>query len=189
MPQADPLDVWRLCVECAKAVYGFKPPDADYQLRVAKLLFGTAAHESRGFRYRRQISRKTLQPMKGWEGGWSLWQFEKASVIDSLDYLKRHGQVRERASRFVWPGEYGRELTDLSRNDVLHESLQNDRMAVCFARLHYLRKPGSVPSTLMDTARYWKLHFNTEAGKGTVPDFLRNWAVHCKPLLKELGYA
>jgi len=51
----DKQDILRLCRDCAASLYGAVPPSPAYAEQVAQLLFMTAAHESAGFRYRRQI--------------------------------------------------------------------------------------------------------------------------------------
>ena len=53
----------------------------------------------------------------------------------------------------------------------------NIRLAVLIARLVYWRKAEPLPSA-NDTkgmADYWKVHFNTKKGKGTVSHFIKSW--------------
>ena len=48
----------------------------------------------------------------------------------------------------------------------------NDFLALLFTRLHYWLKGDPIPKTIEERARYWKLHYNTSAGKGTVEHYL-----------------
>ena len=45
------------------------------------------------------------------------------------------------------------------------------------ARIHYLRKPGRLPAyvDIVGMAQYWKEHYNTHKGKGTVEEFMHNF--------------
>jgi hypothetical protein len=48
------------------------------------------------------------------------------------------------------------------------------------ARLHYRRVSEPFPSTIKGLAYYWKDHYNTAKGKGTVEDFLKKWDKYVK---------
>ncbi len=43
------------------------------------------------------------------------------------------------------------------------------------ARCHYRRMPGRIPDTIEEQADYWKKHYNTPSGKGTVEHYLEAW--------------
>ena len=51
----------------------------------------------------------------------------------------------------------------------------NDRLATCMARVHYLRKPASIPASLDGQAAYWKKYYNTVLGKGTEEEYKANY--------------
>ena len=50
--------------------------------------------------------------------------------------------------------------------------MSNIALQVAFCRLCYRRVPDPIPNNLNDMAKYWKKHYNTEKGKGTVKHFL-----------------
>ena len=49
--------------------------------------------------------------------------------------------------------------------------LTNIALQIAFCRLCYRRVPKPIPNNLEDMAKYWKKHYNTEKGKGTVDHF------------------
>ena len=53
----------------------------------------------------------------------------------------------------------------------------NIKAAIIAARLHYLARPGAIPSAsdAKGLATYWKKHWNTDLGKGTVVGALRKY--------------
>ncbi|MGI9250700.1 MAG: hypothetical protein ACR2PR_05845, partial [Pseudohongiellaceae bacterium] len=48
------------------------------------------------------------------------------------------------------------------------------RYATIMARLHYYRRPEPLPDDLVGLAQYWKTHYNTELGAGTVSEYVHN---------------
>lgn len=48
----------------------------------------------------------------------------------------------------------------------------NQFLALLFTRLHYWLKGDPIPATIEERAKYWKLHYNTKDGKGTVEHYL-----------------
>ena len=48
----------------------------------------------------------------------------------------------------------------------------NIAIAICMCRFHYRRVPSAIPKTIEGRAKYWKKHYNTELGKGTVEHYL-----------------
>ena len=52
--------------------------------------------------------------------------------------------------------------------------LSNIGLQTAFCRLHYRRVPSALPKTddLEGQAKYWKNHYNTSAGKGTIKHFM-----------------
>lgn len=51
----------------------------------------------------------------------------------------------------------------------------NSKLAIVFCRLHYLRVPAPLPETIEGYAVYWKKYYNTNLGKGTVGQFIKNY--------------
>ena len=48
----------------------------------------------------------------------------------------------------------------------------NQFLALLFTRLHYWLKGDPIPATIEERAKYWKQHYNTVQGKGTVEHYL-----------------
>lgn len=45
-------------------------------------------------------------------------------------------------------------------------------LAAAVCRLHYKLRPGVIPASLEERAAYWKQHYNSVLGKGTVKDYI-----------------
>jgi hypothetical protein len=176
------LRVWILCRRAAASIYDTKPPTPRYADAVARLLFGTAAQES-GLTWERQRTPRFF----GDVGGFSKWQLEPPSVERSLADLKRKPSLCANATRFVFAdGNAGADgvLAYDCRGWINALRIDNnDGPGVMFARLHYLRVPASVPEGLEQQADYWKMWYNTNAGKGTAEQYLASWRRYCAPVL------
>lgn len=118
-----------------------------------ELLLGTAVHESEGLKYLGQIHGPAL----------GVYQMEPRTYEDHLRYLTRRPalQILVRALRAPEPDGRTQLKTNLA-------------YATALARIHYLRKPQALPPAgdLAAQARYWKAHYNTALGAGTVADFI-----------------
>ena len=53
-------------------------------------------------------------------------------------------------------------------NDLRYNSF----LSLLFTRMFYLLKNEHIPKTIEERAAYWKLHYNTKLGKGTVEHYL-----------------
>jgi len=60
-------------------------------------------------------------------------------------------------------------------NGGASELVWNLAYATAMCRMHYLRKPGAIPTSVEGMAAYWKKHYNTELGKGTEEEFIANY--------------
>lgn len=58
--------------------------------------------------------------------------------------------------------------------------LYNLRYAVVMCRLHYLRVSESLPlrDDIHGMAEYWKQHYNTPLGKGSIEDFVNSYTTY-----------
>ena len=115
------------------------------------LVLGTIAHESKMGRYVRQIRGPAL----------GIVQMEPATHDDIVAnfLLNRIDMYRVMASNFGI----------LNSDKLIHDMFY----AAVFCRLHYYRVPKPLPKHNVDSiAEYWKEHYNTYMGRGTVEQFV-----------------
>jgi len=170
------------CEFTAETVYpGDKAPSPEYQHSATHLLFMTAAHESGGFIFRRQrgFGRNT----RG--GAFGLWQTQVPSLIDNIKYIVQHRELLDRLLLNL-PQECINILnmcvahvgTMEGTSEVLRDTLiflqqrESDQLACAFARVHYLRQPGLIPSDIYSMAKYAKQYYNTRGGKASTELYL-----------------
>jgi hypothetical protein len=114
------------------------------------LLMGTAAQESAFGTYLRQTNGPAL----------GAFQMEPATFETVVAWAHRSFPL-------MVEGRYARELEyDLD-------------LAIISARLNYLSKPGSIPEDVLGQAEYWKRHWNTYLGAGTIDQYMKNWKRYC----------
>ncbi len=163
--------IWTLCCQCAATVYGSTPPTAVYALRTARLLFMTGAQET-GFQWERQRSPR----FEGNVGGFGKWQVEPGSIASSLDYLHKRPDVLARATQWLFNDPHApNNWPDLINMDAILWALRmddNDKLALLFCRLHYLRVAMPIPDGEEQQAGYYKVYYNTILGAATVPGTL-----------------
>lgn len=128
---------------------------APYQSEAAaNLLLGTALVES-GLRY---LVQHGDGPARG------VYQIEPASFDDlGTNFLAFRPSLRIALGALSFPG--------LSR---IHQLTGNLTFATAVARLIYWRAPGALPGAddVPGLAAYWKAHYNTALGGGTVEKFI-----------------
>ena len=64
--------------------------------------------------------------------------------------------------------DLGVDITKVDWDDLRY----NIFLSLLFARLLYWLKGEPIPKTIEERASYWKLHYNTKLGKGTVEHYL-----------------
>lgn len=150
----------------AKMYYGLTRPKQAYEMAtdVVKVLGGgenarlllleTAMQETQLGRYR--------DPTKDGAGR-GITQFDKIPTDDIINRAK-NSEV-----------ELIREAFGIDIHLVEHDDLDFAPL-VCFilTRLKYKRIPEPIPSTVEGRAEYWKEHYNTVLGKGTVEEYIKN---------------
>ena len=126
-----------------------------------QLLLGTCAQESAFGKYRRQL---------GGGPALGIFQMEPATFMDIVEnYLNYKPELKEKILKVSG-------IDDLNNPEDL---VFNDRLAICMARVHYLRVKEAIPSDLDGWARYWKKYYNTPKGKGTEYEFVCNYKRYC----------
>ena len=120
------------------------------------LLMGTAAQESHLGKYRRQL---------GGGPALGIFQMEPATFDDIVkNYLRYKPELTTRIERVARVSRF--KAADLENNDLL---------ATCMARVHYLRVREAIPSDLEGWARFWMRYYNTRLGKGTEQEYIANY--------------
>jgi hypothetical protein len=115
------------------------------------LILGTGLVES-GFRHLAQMGGPAL----------GVYQCEPATYDDILRYLDRRPDIVARLRPFI----AGEGLPAVS------QLVWNLKFATAICRIHYWRRPGAIPADLAGQAVYWKRHYNTALGRGTVARYL-----------------
>ena len=92
--------------------------------------------------------------------GMGLTQFDE---LPFKDILKRNMKSRDKIYKDLKVDIHLVEWDDLRYNNYL---------ALLFTRMFYLLKGDPIPKTIEERAAYWKLHYNTKLGKGTVEHYL-----------------
>ena len=121
------------------------------------LVLGTALQES-NLRYLRQLGDG---PARG------VYQMEPATHDDIWDnYLRYRAELRDAVSEFEVP-----------RQDRHDQLVWNLGYATAMCRVHYRRVLEPLPGAddLLGLATYWKQHYNTPLGRGTVDEFVEKF--------------
>ena len=119
------------------------------------LLLGTAAVESLFGYYITQVG----GPAKG------IFQMEPATEKDIWEnWLKYQGElsVRMRIRGYTGPDP--------------EKLLYDLQYQILMARFHYRRVRDAIPPTLLGQAKYWKEHYNTYLGAGTICKYMEAYA-------------
>lgn len=148
-----------LCVRPALAALGL--PGG---LPMEKLVMGTAAHESDGFRYIHQLGKGPAL---------SLWQVEPATARDALDRapLRQVAIMTELAGGTAYPG------------GIISQLPGNLYLGAAMCRLVYYLKPFKAADLYNGEtgalAVIWKRWYNSPLGAGTEGKFIENWQRYC----------
>lgn len=170
MAGLDPLQLRDYVVRPALATLGLLGGEP-----IERLVMGTAAHESDGFRYIHQLGKgPALSP----------WQIEPATATDAVERCTEKTQLVLRGLGLPSPHsedwlEWGKFLPG------------NLYLSAAMCRLIYYYKPFRIeelgkgePENL---ARIWKRCWNTVAGAGTEAQFLANWRRYLGDLYTDAG--
>merc|ERR1711955_163493 len=98
---------------------------------------------------------------KGYDGG--IFQVDKIGFKDSQDVRSHPGLGRKFAAI--------KQAFGIDWSKVSWKDLRKPLYSAIAARLYLLNKPGRIPSSLQGQASYWKHHYNSGAGAGTVDKF------------------
>jgi len=129
-----------------------------WSLSAEQLIIGTAIQESR-LKYLHQINGPAL----------GLFQCEPATHSDIWDnYITFRPNLARSIERFT---------TEAYHSNIHQEMVFNLFYATMICRVHYLRVPEPLPEAgdTKGQAEYWKNHYNTELGKGTVLQYITHY--------------
>lgn len=124
-----------------------------------RVLFGTCIQESLCGTYLKQLKHG---PAVG------IYQMEPMTYCDIINNYLIH---RPKLCEIVYKTCNFNHFPDAS------EMIANMRFATVMARMHYYRVKERLPDCedLKGIAKYWKKYYNTELGKGTVDEFIKNY--------------
>ena len=92
----------------------------------------------------------------------SFWQIEPATINDIwMNYILYRKPLVQKAYELGF-----------IEDEMDFSVMTNIGVAIFFTRIYYRRKPGAIPKTMEERAKYWKKHYNTEQGKGTIKHFI-----------------
>ena len=133
-----------------------------YSDEAVSLMLGTCAQESAFGKHRRQLGNG---PALG------IYQMEPFTYQDCHDNFLRYKP--DLLSKIL-------KVSGLAKFPAPEELVKNDIFAACMCRVRYLRAPGAIPKAVEEQAKYWKQHYNTRLGRGTVEEYLKNWKRFCE---------
>lgn len=129
-----------------------------HSLAAENLVMGTAAQESRLLYIHQLGSGPAL----------SLFQMEPNTYDDIwTNYLEYKEDLAETILNAV-------EVDQIPKAERM---LWDLKLSAIMCRVHYRRVPKVLPAAdnIPALAQYWKTHYNTELGAGTVEEFIRNY--------------
>ncbi len=147
-----------------------------YSLAAEQLVMGTLAQESNGT-YIKQLGDG---PAMG------LFQMEPATHKDLwLNYLRYKPALSEKLLNMT--SDSVDECFDANGWPDHNALVWNNRYAAAMCRVHYYRVKYELPKAndINALAAYWKDHYNTKDGAGTVQEFIENFPYELYGLEKE----
>ncbi len=151
-----------------------------YSPEAVRLLLGTAAQESKFGYYIRQLNNGCAL---------GIFQMEPATFKDICNrylFYKYYLLIKildeceisyPERSGYKTKDLYVKKLLSLLRPEYLEWNL---KVAICFARVHYLRRPEALPFSVEEMAKLWKNAYNTILGSGTEEEFIENYKKYVK---------
>lgn len=96
--------------------------------------------------------------------GRSIMQFDKIGYEEALRVRKIYSN---------------RDFQEQVNKGYMSDDMQtNPRFAMYLARFFYLGKKGTIPNTLRGRANYWKRHYNTSSGAGSIEAYISRVQAH-----------
>ena len=161
-----------MIMETALRLYGGnRRPSYEYATnRVAPLLLMTAAHESGGFRWRRQVNHQG-RPLREGLGAYGLTQVEYLTVDYLLnEYLPQRPSLFERMKRLMVDWGLASWRDGPPAMATVYQIIQKpegDILSYALGRVWYLTDPHPIPEDVHGMAKYAKDVYNTHLGSAT----------------------
>lgn len=138
-----------------------------YTNNAVNLLLGTIAQES-NFKYVKQLGNGPAM---------SYYQIEPETALDVLKNFVEYRQPFKKELKRVTGNKA------INKNNVADELLNNFDFSTFIARCCYYRRSAIVLSdtkvlSVEELAKYWKTYYNTNKGKGTVEEFIKNYNLY-----------
>lgn len=92
--------------------------------------------------------------------------------LGTFEFLKAKYQDNDIAKRIE--SRFGIRLSRVNHDDLDYNPL----LSLIFVRLRYWMVTQPIPKTLAERAAYWKLHYNSKAGKGTPEHYIKQVQTH-----------
>jgi len=146
---------------------GIDPP-IKYSNSAENLLLLTAAQESHAGTYIKQIGGPAL----------GIFQMEPDTHYDIwMNYIQYNPGLRTIANKFSAFDDPLYHENDFAFRRNAQQLVWNLNYAVILARIHYYRVPEPLPEydDVLGLAEYWKQHYNTPLGRGTVKEAVENY--------------
>lgn len=155
------INAWRLCREIPLVAYRSTPPNEANADTVARCLFMICAHESNGFKARRQygFSADSIG------GAFGLWQCERDGINRAVERMSQR-EIWNRCC--AWLRKEGSEMPmDTKAVMMAVQKPNGDALACLIARVYHLGVTAAIPADLVKMADYCKKYHNTDKGKAT----------------------
>ncbi len=178
--------IYHMSLSCMENCYVKREPTPKYADNGARLLCMVCAHESDGFRARRQYGFPAEpREARGTIGAFGLWQTEVGSITASLNWIRATQKLSERCREWIACSDVRPEwfMEKLNMNSI-HEILrllqrpEGDELSCLLARAHFYRFPEPMPATDAERAALAKKRYNTYLGKATPGMYLGAFRKH-----------
>lgn len=143
-----------------------------YSAAAERLVIGTAAHESGGFRFLHQMGNGPAV---------SFFQIEPVTYRDLMERTVQ--QTLARKNPTLVAALYGMMPRRFAGYPPAEYLMRDLGFATACCRLLYYRVPDSIPAVadLPGLAAYWKAHYNTTLGAGTPTQWLNSYQLYVAP--------
>tara|TARA_R100001443_G_C3344622_1_gene175313 strand:- start:153 stop:614 length:462 start_codon:yes stop_codon:yes gene_type:complete len=131
-----------------------------------KMPVGYYSPEAEDMVYRTGMAETRYKTIKQYSGGPAIgfFQIEPDTLNDTMkNYVKYRPPLLDCLKKL-----------GLNEDDMEYSVLTNIALQIAFCRIHYRRNPYKIPGTLEEQGKYWKEHYNTKLGKGTVRHFIES---------------